>query len=164
MFSRDFQRDSNRLSKLLTTETLKKVNKSKIGQWRVSIFQTDKLRKVEKHKQFWKLFRIRQTSPLISVGYGTQTPSSITGKAIGGFCAIVGVFILTLPVPIVVNSFASYYKNRLWRNEVAHKRSARAAQQAELVKEMLFNGNGNGTGPNSPRKTSIKSGDGSEGT
>ena len=72
-----------------------------------------------------------------SVGYGTQTPQSITGKAIGGFCAIVGVFILTLPVPIVVNSFASYYKNRLWRNEVAHKRSVRAAQQAELVKEIL---------------------------
>ena len=28
------------------------------------------------------------------------------------------VFILTLPIPIVVNSFASFYKNRLWRNEV----------------------------------------------
>ena len=66
-----------------------------------------------------------------------MTPKSIAGKAIGGFCAIVGVFILTLPVPIVVNSFASYYKNRLWRNEVAHKRTLRAAQQAELVKEIL---------------------------
>ena len=74
------------------------------------------------------------------MGYGTQTPQSITGKAIGGFCAIVGVFILTLPVPIVVNSFASYYKNRLWRNEVAHKRSVRAAEQAELVKELFVNG------------------------
>merc|ERR1719450_1136139 len=74
---------------------------------------------------------------LTTVGYGTQTPSSITGKAIGGFCAIVGVFILTLPVPIVVNSFASYYKNRLWRNEVAHKRRVRAAQQAKQVKEIL---------------------------
>ena len=73
------------------------------------------------------------------MGYGTQTPQSITGKAIGGFCAIVGVFILTLPVPIVVNSFASYYKNRLWRNEVAHKRSVRAAEQAELVKELFVN-------------------------
>merc|ERR1719225_782757 len=76
---------------------------------------------------------------LTTVGYGTQTPESITGKAIGGFCAIVGVFILTLPVPIVVNSFASYYKNRLWRNEVAHKRSVRAAEQAELVKEIFIN-------------------------
>ena len=82
------------------------------------------------------------------VGYGTQTPQSITGKAIGGFCAIVGVFILTLPVPIVVNSFASYYKNRLWRNEVAHKRTVRAAQQAELVKEILVT---------NTRRNSIKS-------
>ena len=40
------------------------------------------------------------------------------GKIIGGFCALSGVFILTLPIPIVVNSFAPFYKNRLWRNEV----------------------------------------------
>jgi hypothetical protein len=31
----------------------------------------------------------------------------------GGLCALSGVFILTLPIPIVVNSFAQYYKNRL---------------------------------------------------
>ena len=30
----------------------------------------------------------------------------------GGLCALSGVFILTLPIPIVVNSFAQYYKNR----------------------------------------------------
>ena len=39
----------------------------------------------------------------------------MTGKAIGGFCAIVGVFILTLPVPIVVNSFA---KENFMRHEI----------------------------------------------
>ena len=27
-------------------------------------------------------------------------------------CALLGVFILTLPLPIVVNSFSSIYKNR----------------------------------------------------
>ena len=43
---------------------------------------------------------------------------SHSGKLIGGFCALSGVFILTLPIPIVVNSFAQFYKNRLWRNEV----------------------------------------------
>ena len=36
-----------------------------------------------------------------------------------------GTFILTLPIPIVVNSFANYYKNRLWRNEVAVKKEIR---------------------------------------
>ena len=65
-----------------------------------------------------KRTRIMMTTSSFAVGYGTQSPSSITGKAIGGLCALIGVFILTLPVPIVVNSFASYYKNRLWRNEV----------------------------------------------
>merc|ERR1712037_896410 len=79
---------------------------------------------------------------LTTVGCGTQTPQSIAGKAIGGFCAIVGVFILTLPVPIVVNSFASYYKNRLWRNEVAYKKRERAQKRKEmevLMKNNLLN-------------------------
>ena len=51
---------------------------------------------------------------------------------VGGLCALVGVFILTLPIPIVVNSFAAYYKNRLWRNEVAHKRAERMKRQTAV--------------------------------
>ena len=31
---------------------------------------------------------------------------------VGGMCALLGVFILTLPLPIVVNSFSTIYKNR----------------------------------------------------
>ena len=33
-----------------------------------------------------------------------------------------GIFILTLPIPIVVTSFAACYKNRLWRNEITMKK------------------------------------------
>lgn len=54
----------------------------------------------------------------------------------GGFCALSGVFILTLPIPIVVNSFAMYYKNRLWRTEVNAKKRERTRQQAAEMKEM----------------------------
>ena len=49
---------------------------------------------------------------LTTVGYGDLSPSTFPGKLIGGLCALGGIFILTLPIPIVVNSFASYYKNR----------------------------------------------------
>ena len=58
---------------------------------------------------------------------------------IGGLCALGGIFILTLPIPIVVNSFASYYKNRLWRNEVAYKKRQRAKKRREM--ELLMRDN-----------------------
>ena len=59
------------------------------------------------------------------------------GKIFGGFCALVGVFTLTLPIPIVVNSFAGFYKNRLWRNEVAQKKRERVeAQKTEALQTM----------------------------
>ena len=47
-----------------------------------------------------------------------------------------GTFILTLPIPIVVNSFAGYYKNRLWRNEGAQKKRERATAQKDEAREM----------------------------
>ena len=59
----------------------------------------------------------------------------IIGKLIGGCCALSGIFILTLPIPIVVNSFASFYKNRLWRNEVEHKKLEITKQLAAQKKE-----------------------------
>ena len=56
------------------------------------------------------------------------------GKMFGGLCAIVGVFTLTLPIPIVVNSFASFYRNRLWRNEVAQRKREITLQIANDLK------------------------------
>ena len=56
---------------------------------------------------------------LTTVGYD-YNPETFLGKIIGGFCALSGVFVLTLPIPIVVNSFATYYKNRWsWRGDPA---------------------------------------------
>ena len=66
---------------------------------------------------------------ITTVGYELN-PKTLLGKVIGGFCALSGVFILTLPIPIVVNSFAVFYKNRLWRNEVEHKKRERTMQLA----------------------------------
>ena len=72
---------------------------------------------------------------LTTVGYDLN-PKTLLGKLVGGFCALSGVFILTLPIPIVVNSFAMYYKNRLWRTEVNAKKRERTRQQAAELKEM----------------------------
>ena len=90
---------------------------------------------------------------LTTVGY-ELSPVTIFGKIIGGMCALSGIFILTLPIPIVVNSFASYYKNRVWRTEVAHKKRERTRQQAkekkEMQKMMLFKVTPSTQSPNFP--------------
>ena len=67
---------------------------------------------------------------LTTVGYN-MTPVTFFGKFICGMCAVTGIFILTLPIPIVVTSFASCYKNRLWRNEIAMKKRIISAQTKE---------------------------------
>lgn len=56
---------------------------------------------------------------------GSESPETGAGKVVGSVCAIFGIFTLILPIPIVVNSFAAFYRNRLWRNEVAFKRKER---------------------------------------
>ena len=58
---------------------------------------------------------------LTTVGYHHQ-PSTMLGQLVGGLCALCGVFILTLPIPLVVTSFAVCYKTKLWRNELATRK------------------------------------------
>ncbi|XP_071750253.1 potassium voltage-gated channel subfamily B member 2-like [Lepeophtheirus salmonis] len=76
---------------------------------------------------------------LTTVGYDLN-PFTLGGKITGGFCALMGIFILTLPIPIVVNSFASYYKNRLWRNEVAAKKRERIRETGNVGVLSLMEG------------------------
>ena len=59
---------------------------------------------------------------LTTVGDNRKYPSSSFGQLIGGVCAVMGTCIISLPIPIVVNSFARCYKNELWRNEVTQRR------------------------------------------
>ena len=79
---------------------------------------------------------------LLNPFYKFSTIRSFLGKFIAGFCALSGVFILTLPIPIVVNSFANFYKNRLWRNEVEIKKEERirlkAVEQRQNQKQQMI--------------------------
>ena len=65
---------------------------------------------------------------LTTVGDKRTGPTTVFGQILAGLCAVSGVFILALPVPIVVNSFANCYKNQMWRNEVAQRRLERLAK------------------------------------
>ena len=93
------------------------------------------------------------------MGYGERAPDTAVGQLIGALCALLGVFILALPVPIIVNrsliiiiiiiiiiiviviviiivhSFAENYKNRVWKGHfMMVKQKGRDREQERAAK------------------------------
>lgn len=61
---------------------------------------------------------------IFQVGYGDTLPHTGLGKVIGSCCAICGVLVIALPIPIIGNNFAAFYKNERRREQLAEKKSA----------------------------------------
>ena len=70
-------------------------------------------------------------------------------QVVGGFTSLLGVFILALPVPLILNTyrdrfltnvcfnsemfrFIVNYRNRVWKQEVKLKKCERSSQEAEV--------------------------------
>jgi len=53
------------------------------------------------------------------VGYGDLVPVGVYGKVVGSMCAIVGVLVLALPVPVIVSNFKHFYRQEA---RLAHMR------------------------------------------
>ena len=64
---------------------------------------------------------------LTTVGSDEDGPRTESGKFIGSICAFLAVFIVGLPIPIVVNSFANNYEDHVCKRQIEGKKAEKLA-------------------------------------
>ncbi|XP_066924729.1 potassium voltage-gated channel subfamily A member 1-like isoform X3 [Clytia hemisphaerica] len=47
---------------------------------------------------------------MTTVGYGDEVPQSIPGRLVGAVCAMTGILVIAMPIPIIVNNFTRQYQ------------------------------------------------------
>ena len=55
---------------------------------------------------------------ITTLGYGDIVPVTPIGYVIGGLCSLTGLVFLAMPLPVIVNNFATFYAHAKARQQL----------------------------------------------
>ena len=58
---------------------------------------------------------------MTTVGYGDVHPETAMGRIVGALCAVAGVLLVALTIPVISNNFALFYNHARTRDTLAQK-------------------------------------------
>lgn len=82
-------------------------------------------------------------STISTVGFGEVTPKSLTGMLFGAITTIVGVLIIDLPMPIIVETFANFNSHLQARQQLPkQRRRVTRSVIPRKIKPLILSANG----------------------
>ena len=71
---------------------------------------------------------------MTTLGYGDMYPRTALGYIVGAICALCGLLMLALPVPVIVNNFTLYYSHAQAKLKLPQKRKNVLVGAADALK------------------------------
>ncbi|KAI8489582.1 Potassium voltage-gated channel sub C member 4 [Branchiostoma belcheri] len=80
---------------------------------------------------------------MTTLGYGDMVPRTFAGMIVGTLCAVTGVLVVALPVPVIVSNFNLYYSHAQAMLKLPKKRHRALCGAAEALNQSSGTGNSN---------------------